>query len=125
MIYNILVLDDDLFMRKLIQMLLQRDGHQVFHAGSSEEAFRILGEQHIEIITCDLMMPGIDGLDFLLEIKKNPFQSSIPVIVITASGLTDAIAQAKVLGAVYIIEKPFSEEDIRKAIAIASGSIPA
>jgi CheY-like chemotaxis protein len=124
MSYNVLVLDDDLFMRKLIQLFLQRDGHRVFHAANTEDAFRLLGEEQIDIITCDLMMPGIDGLDFLLDIKKNPHHNRIPVIVITASGLTDAIAQAKALGAKHVIEKPFSDEDIRNAIIAVSGSAP-
>ena len=124
MSYSVLVLDDDLFMRKLIQLFLQRDGHRVFHAANTEEAFRLLGEQRIDIITCDLMMPGIDGLDFLLDIKKSPHHNMIPVIVITASGLVDAIAQAKALGAKHVIEKPFSDEDIRNAIALISGEAP-
>lgn len=122
MSYNVLVLDDDLFMRKLIQMLLQRDGHQVFHAANTDEAFSILREHKLDIITCDLMMPGINGLEFLLQIKNHPEYSSIPVIVITAAGLTDAITQARLLGAAHVIEKPFSEEDIRQSVLIAANS---
>lgn len=116
---RILVIDDDMFMRKLIELMLRRAGYEIVSAGGAIDAIEILRTKGIDAVTCDLMMPEIDGLSLLRAMKNDEYLKNIPVVVITAAGLQEPINNARSLGAVAIIEKPFTEETIRTAIETA------
>jgi two-component system response regulator (stage 0 sporulation protein F) len=116
---RILILDDDLFMRKLIEVMLLREGYQVFQAETAAAAFDLLQSETVDLITCDLMMPDTDGLSFLRKLKENPDYQAIPVLIITAAGLRDVIDQAMALGATSYLEKPFTDSEIRLAVVQA------
>jgi two-component system, chemotaxis family, chemotaxis protein CheY len=114
---SILVIDDDYFMRKLMEVMLLKDGHTVFIAEDAAEALSTLATKNVEIITCDIMMPEIDGLNFLKQLRADPIFSKIPVIIVTAAGVQQLIKEAIELGASWVIEKPFTEKDLLNAIA--------
>lgn len=113
---TILVIDDDYFMQKLLKILLHNEGHHVFVASSTDEAFRILSSHSIDIILCDVFMPEADGLTFLKNVKSSPNFSQIPVIIITAASNHPHIQSTLNLGACCIIEKPFNVQVIKEAI---------
>ena len=116
---TILVIDDDYFMRKLIEVMLVKDGFSVLQASSIEEAIDILSGNKIEIITCDIMMPDMDGIAFLKQLKSNNKFAHIPVIVITAAGVQSTIQEAIEQGACCVVEKPFTDTEIIGAIQAA------
>ncbi len=119
---HILVLDDDLFTRKLISMMLERAGYQVTTVATAAEALATLASRAVDAITCDLMMPETDGIGFLNALKSTPAYAHIPVIVITAAGLGNALEKARAIGATVILEKPFLEEPLRAALEQALAS---
>jgi CheY-like chemotaxis protein len=119
MSHTILVLDDDSFMRKLMEVLLVRDGYTVLQASDTNEALEHLSYGEVDLITCDIMMPDIDGFVFLEQLKAEEEYQNIPVIVVTAAGLQNAIAKANELGACCVVEKPFTTDTIRAALTKA------
>lgn len=116
---RILVIDDDAFMRRLIEIILKRDGYDVIGAESAHEGLNVLHQQHVDGITCDLMMPVMGGNDFLEQVKQHSDFKKIPVIIVTAAGLQDEIERSHLLGAVATIEKPFTDSELRQVMARA------
>lgn len=116
---KILVIDDELFARRVLESALTRMGHEVVLAASAAEGLALLQEAPVDAITCDLMMPVETGLDFLRKLKSLPALREIPVIIITAAGLKDGLDQARALGALASVSKPFSESQLKRAIEAA------
>ena len=85
---GVLVVEDDAEMRELLQRFLQNEGWVVVEAQNGREALDRISENKPELILLDLMMPTMDGFEFLEELRKHTAWLSIPVLVITAKDLT-------------------------------------
>src|SRR3954470_19466387 len=105
---QILVVDDDPLMHRLFQHHLERAGFQMVSARSGREALEIATRQPPELIVMDIMMPDMDGLEALRELKKGDATKAIPVIVITANGHFMARKESEISGAAVFLTKPFS-----------------
>ena len=103
---KILVVDDEDDVRLFLQDFLSERALQVEGAGSGEEALQKVEKNRPDIVLLDIMMPGMDGLQCLEEIKKKYPQTT--VIMITALKDENRISQAQKLGAHNYIVKPFS-----------------
>jgi CheY-like chemotaxis protein len=84
-----LIVEDDPPAREVLRRLLQKAGWQVIEAENGRIGLERLAETQPQLILLDLMMPGIDGFEFAVELRKNAAWRSIPVIVISAKELTD------------------------------------
>jgi CheY-like chemotaxis protein len=105
---QILVVDDDPLMHRLYQHHLERAGYQMVSARNGREALDIATRQPPELIVMDIMMPDMDGLEALRELKKNDATKAIPVVVITANGHFMARKESENSGAAVFLTKPFS-----------------
>ena len=105
---QILVVDDDPLMHRLFQHHLERAGYQMVSARSGREALDIAARQPPQLIVMDIMMPDMDGLEALRELKKGDATKAIPVIVITANGHHIARKESESCGASVFLTKPFS-----------------
>ena len=83
-----LLVEDDTDTREIMARMLEKSGWQVLEAGNGREALEQLEKLRPGLILLDLMMPVMDGFDFLLEMRANPDWRDIPVIVLTAKNLT-------------------------------------
>ena len=83
-----LVVDDDSETRKLLRRILEKEHHQVAEAGHGGEALDRVRERIPDLIVLDLMMPIMDGFEFIVELRKVETWGGIPVIVTTAMDLT-------------------------------------
>ncbi|MFJ5772044.1 response regulator transcription factor [Psychrobacillus sp. NPDC093180] len=102
---TILVVDDELEMRKLIELHLQKSGFDVLHAENGEEAIQMVHSISIDLILLDVMMPGKSGFEVCQELREF---SSIPIIFLTAlDAKTDLVKGLKLGGDDYVI-KPFT-----------------
>ncbi len=110
----LLVIDDEIHIRRLIDRMLSSRGFSVFGAGSGGEAFRMMEENDLrpDIITCDVSMPDMNGFEILSEIKQRPKLAHIPVIMLTAMGQVGEAHRAKEMGASDYITKPFSANSL-------------
>jgi len=85
----VLVVEDDADTRSMLARTLKKDGWSVFEAGNGQEALDQMQRQQPELILLDLMMPVMDGFQFLHEIRQHEAWQNIPVIVITAKDLNE------------------------------------
>jgi putative two-component system response regulator len=106
---SILIVDDELGVRESLRMIL-KPTYQVHIAENGQEALTLLNQENIDLVTLDLKMPGISGIDVLREIKK--IKNDVEVIIITGYGTLNAAIEAIRYGAVDFIAKPFNVAEI-------------
>jgi len=98
-------------MRETLEIFFQRQGWDVTTCAGGVEAFdRLVADSPFEIVITDLVMPEVDGIEVLKEVKKR--DSSTQVVVITAYARTEDAVRAMKLGAYDYIQKPFSMEEL-------------
>ena len=107
---RILVVDDEENMLRLFKKVLGRSGYDVLTATTGTEALRLLREQPIDIIISDLVMPILNGLELLKEVKT--YYPDIPFIVLTAYGTIKSAVEAIKSGAFDYLTKPFQKDEI-------------
>ena len=107
---SILVVDDEEIMREILDSLLGREGCQITLASSGEEAVEIAKTRTFDVAIVDIMMPGIDGIETLEELKR--FDEELPVVIITAFGSSANTREAFKRGAFDFVEKPFKNDDV-------------
>ncbi|HXS69453.1 MAG TPA: response regulator [Candidatus Polarisedimenticolia bacterium] len=113
---QILVVDDDQLMHRLFQHHLEKAGYKMVSAMNGREALDLASRQQPHLIVMDIMMPDIDGLAALRELKKNDATKSIPVIVITANNHHLARQESENSGAAIFLTKPFSPTQLLNEI---------
>lgn len=84
---NILVVEDDKHVRKLMNAVLKREGYKVLTAENGIQALEVLEVQHIDLIILDIMMPGMDGYEFAEELRNA--NNTIPILMATAKQLPE------------------------------------
>lgn len=107
---SILVVDDEEIMREILESLLVREGCRVRLACSGEEGVAAAGTESFDAAIVDVMMPGIDGLETLGEIRR--LDDRLPVIMLTAYGTSGNTREAFKRGAFDFLEKPFKHDDV-------------
>lgn len=106
---HILVADDEPHIGRIIQLKLERGRYRVTVVSDGRAALeRVQGEEPIDVVLLDIMMPYVSGLDVLQEIRRTDHRQSIPVIILTAKGQDADREQALQLGATDFLTKPFS-----------------
>ncbi len=109
---TILVVDDEEMIRSLIKRIMQDAGYDVITAANGEEALSILSQQiehSPDLVTLDITMPGLNGLEVLATIRE---RFDIPVIVLTARQEVSTARDALLLGADDYVRKPFRPSEL-------------
>ncbi|MGE5048627.1 MAG: sigma-54-dependent transcriptional regulator [Deltaproteobacteria bacterium] len=115
---RVLVVDDELSLRKVLSATLQREGYEVQVAADGEEAMAALERDGADVVVTDLVMPKMDGLTLLRKVVKA--HPDVPVIVVTAHGKIDSAVTAMKAGAFDFVTKPFEHADLKAIIAKAA-----
>ena len=114
---RVLIVEDDLNAREMMRRLLVGEGWGVIVAANGREALDRLTVERPNLILLDLMMPEMDGFEFLAEFRKNPKFASTPVIVVTAADLSLADRRRLDGGVEHILQKSASsQEDLLQQI---------
>jgi len=111
-----LVVDDSKSARVVLSRLLEKYGIEVDSADSAESALDYLREHHPDVIFMDHLMPGMDGLQAVREIKANPSLASIPIMMYTSQEGEIYGGQARASGAVGVLPKSIRPIDVTKAL---------
>jgi PAS domain S-box-containing protein len=104
-----LVVEHDTKSAELIRLQLEADGFSVIHADSAEAALDMAVKQALSLITLEIMLPDMDGWEFLARIKKMPMLAYVPVVIISI--LADR-NKGFALGAAAVLEKPISRKEL-------------
>jgi len=114
---HILVVDDELSMRELLEVMLTREGYAVACAETGQEAVEMINETAYDLLLCDMRLGDITGLDVLRAAKKRDHQSV--VIMISAFATTETAVEAMNEGAFDYLPKPFNNDELRQNISKA------
>ena len=115
-IKRVLIADDELNIRRVLEAILRRDGYEVVTAANGNEALAGMSREVNTVIT-DLKMPELDGMGLLKRLAVD--FPDVPVVMITAHGSVESAVEAVKLGAFDYVEKPFDQEQIRQIVAKA------
>jgi len=113
---KVLVVDDEPFMIRLIDIVLERDGYQMLHAANGHEAVDLARREAPDLIIMDGMMPRMDGLTALRLLKQDESTRGIPVILLTANPNRFSREDAVSSGATVFLTKPFSPTQLLSEI---------
>jgi two-component system response regulator PilR (NtrC family) len=107
---SILVVDDEEIMREILETLLTRDGYDVRLAATGAEGIELAKSVSFDAAVVDVMMPGMDGLQTLAELKK--LDEDLPIVMITAFASVETAISAMKSGAFDYITKPFKNDEV-------------
>lgn len=116
---NVLLVDDSSTMRKIIGRSLRQAGlafDNIFEAGDGLEALEVLENESVDIVLSDINMPNMDGISFLKEKAARDHMKNIPVLMISTETGDDIIGEAKSLGALGAIKKPFTPDKVNEVL---------
>ena len=102
--FNILVVEDDKNLRKLITTYLQRNKYNTYEATNGEEALNVLDQSYIDLIVSDIMMPKMDGYELIKSLREAKYD--VPILIITAKSEIEDKKEGFLLGADDYIGKP-------------------
>jgi len=111
---RILVVDDEPKMRRVLEIMLQKMGHEVVSAGNGVEALQCIDKGAVDLVITDLRMPEMDGIELLTELRAR--ETLTPVIVITAYGTIESAVDAMKRGASDYILRPFDIDTLELAV---------
>jgi DNA-binding NtrC family response regulator len=115
---RVLVVDDEVNLRKVLAAMLRKEGYDVAVAADGEQALAEIEKNGADVVVTDLVMPKVGGLELLKSV--NATQPDVPVIIITAHGTVDSAVEAIKLGAFDYITKPFEQAEIQAVVAKAA-----
>ena len=115
---QILLVDDDDLSRGTIHQMLERAGHRVVSTPNGSEALDLFRADRPDLVITDLIMPDTDGLELIQELRKADTQ--VRILAISGGGRVNAneyLTVARKFGAAGILAKPFSNQELKEAIA--------
>ena len=113
---TILIIDDNIQIRQYLCRLFAQD-YSVAEAGNGEEGLRLIRRRLPDIVICDVMMPGLNGVELCSHVKEDPELNHIPVILLTASSSPEIKLKGIECGADDYISKPFEKELLLARVA--------
>jgi CheY-like chemotaxis protein len=115
-----LVVEDDSKAAELIRLQLEAQGFRVLHAASAEAALVLAAQQPLSLITLDIMLPAMDGWEFLTRLKQAPALARIPVVIIS---IVADRSKGVALGAARVMQKPLSRQALHGSL-VELGLLP-
>jgi CheY-like chemotaxis protein len=122
---KILLNDDDPTIQKLFSKFLTSLGHEITQAVNGKDGMRMLQETQPDLVITDIMMPEMDGLEILMQLRNT--NNSVPVIAISGGMRAlpvNFLHQAKLFGARYVFEKPVPLDVLRNTVNELLGNEP-
>lgn len=111
--YHILVCDDEKDIVSALEIYLKAEGYEVYKAYNGEEALNILNTEDIHLVLMDIMMPKMDGIEAMVQMRKT---SNVPVILLTAKSEDTDKVLGLTVGADDYITKPFNPVELQARV---------
>src|SRR5438093_1794030 len=110
----ILIVDDEGFVRAIVEEILTSKGHTVLQAISGKEAVKMCEGRAFDLVITDLSMPLMDGFDLISTLRR--LHSDLPILAISGIYTGDLLKAVKLLGAKAILQKPFEPDELLAAV---------
>jgi len=114
---RVLVVDDDPQVLKLLRVNFELEGYDVMTATNGEEALELVGRDTPDAVVCDVMMPGIDGLEVVRRLRAQPDTVALPLVVVSAKAQQADVRAGLALGADAYVTKPFDPSELLEVVA--------
>jgi DNA-binding NtrC family response regulator len=114
---RILIIDDEVSIRRPLQIILERAGHEVVSAGNGSEAVRLWRQRAGDLVITDIHMPEKNGLETIVELRQ--IAPHTRILAMSGGDLNprvDVLGDATLLGAIRTISKPFTLEEMLRAV---------
>ena len=121
---TVMIVEDDVMIREMMDITLSQAGYRVMAVGSGESALDLLRRIKVDLVLLDVHMPQMSGLDVLMAMTRIGRQTP-PVVMVTANRQADTVAEAMRLGCVGYMAKPFAPGDLLGRVARALAGRPA
>ena len=109
----ICIVDDQPGLRQMLRFALNIQGLEVLEAENGEEALEILSRHHVNMVISDLMMPKMDGLELVRCLRKMDGYADLPVVIVSCRDDLEARNEARSLGVISWLKKPFRISEIQ------------
>lgn len=109
---QILLIDDDELILKVIYRILTKEGYQVQTATNGKEAMEMIDKQKYNLLITDLMMPYSNGFEVISKFRQHPNAEGVPVIVISSVGTENAVREGLSIGADDYLRKPIMPDEL-------------
>jgi DNA-binding response OmpR family regulator len=109
---KILIVDDDITITELMKLLVTMEGHQPTTVNDSTKAIEVASSVNPDLITLDLMMPGLTGFELCELLHNDPKFEKIPIVIVSAKDDPESKQKALQAGARAYITKPFASEEL-------------
>jgi len=119
---SVLIVDDNEDIVAIVSRILLDRGYEVRIARDGPGALESVRQQRPDVVLLDMMMPGMDGMQVLDHLKRNPGSGSIPVVMVTAKSEDRDVLAGYESGADYYITKPFTARQILYAVGLVLGT---
>jgi CheY-like chemotaxis protein len=113
---QILITDDEQYLREMLASQLQEKGYQCISLASKADAYKWSVEHKPDLIITDVNSPGMDGFQFLRLIKSHSTTGKVPVVFLTGLSSSETVEQAKRPGAAEFVTKPCSLADVQSVV---------
>ena len=113
---RILVVDDDMAIREMLEIILKQADYQVLTASNGRDAVAITRKEKPDLVLMDVRLPLLDGYQACKQINANPETRNVPVVFLTARGQIEEIQMGLSAGAVDYYVKPFAADALLKRI---------
>jgi len=107
---DILIIDDDPHIRRLMSRILQAAGHRVREAANGREGMRLFGERRADLVITDLVMPDAEGIETIRALRRDA--PALPILAISGQMPAAFLDAAVRLGATAALEKPFGVDEL-------------
>jgi DNA-binding response OmpR family regulator len=115
---NILIVEDDQHIRKLLNILIRKEDIHIDEAVEGNEALTKLKDNPYDLVILDIMMPNVDGFSILKKMREEQATANLPVIIVTAKTEDKDLMKGYSMGANYYITKPFEPQDLIHSIEL-------
>jgi two-component system chemotaxis response regulator CheY len=125
MAYNILVVDDSETMRAVIAKSIGLAGialGSLFQAANGAEGIEVLRREWVDLVLADINMPVLNGVGMVTQMKADPGLGDIPVIIVSTEGSATRLQALKDQGVKGFLRKPFTPEELKKAMETVLGA---
>lgn len=113
---DVLIVDDLMTVVIAQKLMIRKLGYPVRTAHSGEEALQLVDDVKPGLILCDLLMPGMDGIEFCQHIKQNPITRDIPVFFVSTQGAANQQMKTENSGCDGFLQKPLVQAEVERVL---------